>query len=203
MVTNWQLSGSVVLSKTTGNSHLGDESGLGFAVAPLNPNSFVNFLETSRLDYDRPLTIKLLGTYRFPYNFFISLYYMHLSGTPWARSVTILPPLSWTEEANAYRSYAKVLLEAPGTRRDKAVDNLDIRLSKKFATRRLGQIDLYVDVFNALGNQYSFIDQNDGGYWFPTNENSPLGTRILNPSYRRTTSLLGTRTLKIGIQFNF
>lgn len=203
MSNNWQLNGSVVLSKTTGNIGLGYDASSGFTEAANTPNYFVNFPEDSRLDFDRPLVIKLMGTYKFPFNFFLSFYYTHTSGTPWARSVTIYPPSSWTQDKNAYSSYANVYLESPGTRRNKSYDNLDLRIEKELMLGDFAKISAYVDIINALGNQYRILSTNDGGFWFPEAENTTQGKRILSSSYKTINYLLGVRILRLGLRFSF
>jgi len=203
MSNNWQLYGSLVLSKTTGNIGLGYDVSSGFSAAGGSPNYFINFPENSRLDFDRPLVIKLMGTYRFPYDFFLSFSYIHMSGTPWIRSILICPPSSWTEEKNAYGTYMNVLLEEPGTRRNKPYNNLDCRIEKEFRLGDKGRISFYVDIINALGNKYQFITQNDGGFWFPSEENSTEGIRVLSSNYNKITSVLGTRAFRLSLKLSF
>jgi hypothetical protein len=201
--SNWQLNGSMTLSKTTGNMGLGYLSNSGTTSAADSPNYFVNYNEDARLDYDRPLIIKLAGTYRFPYDFYLSFFYMHLSGTPWARSVTVFPPASLATGEDVYGIPVTVYLENPGTRRTKAEDNLDLRIEKEFSLSRSRKISILVDVFNALGNKYQFIVQNDGGYWYPDTENSGDGIRIVSPNYKKVTSLKGARSFRFGLNFKF
>jgi hypothetical protein len=203
MSNNWQLNGSLVFSKATGNIGLAYGASSAFTGAANSPNYFFNYPEDSRLDLDRSLLMKLMGTYRFPFDFFLSFYYTHMSGTPWARRVTIIPPSSWSQEANIYGTYASVLLEEPGTRRNKAFDNLDIRISKEFGLGNWGGLSTYVDIINVLGNKYRSITQNDGGYWFPSDENTNQGLRILSPNYKKITSLNGVRTFILSLCFNF
>ena len=67
MLNNLQLKGSLVISKTTGNVGLNYDASSGFSSAADNPNFLlVNLPEDSRLDLDRPLALKLMGTYIFP-----------------------------------------------------------------------------------------------------------------------------------------
>ena len=84
MSHNWQLTGSVTLSQTKGNIGLGYFASSGATMAADTPNSFVNVNEDARLDYDRPFIFKLAGTYRFPWNIYLSFNYLYTSGTPWA-----------------------------------------------------------------------------------------------------------------------
>ncbi len=203
MSNNWQLYGTMVFSKATGNIGLGYGASSAFTSAADSPNYFENYPEDSRLDFDRSLVMKLMGTYRFPYDFFLSFYYTHMSGNPWARRVTIIPPSSWAQEENVHRTYVNILLETPGTRRNKAFDNLDIRIAKEFRLGHSGRLSAYIDIIDVLGNKYRSIIQNDGGYWFPLDENTDQGIRILNPNYKKITSLSGVRMFRFSLCFSF
>jgi hypothetical protein len=204
MLNNLQLNGSLVISKTTGNVGLNYDASTGFSSAADNPNFLlVNLPEDSRLDLDRPLVLKLMGTYEFPYDFFASFYYNYMSGTPLTRSVTIIPPASWAQSNNASSEPATVLLEKPGERRTEPCSNLDLRIEKEFRLGASGRISVYVDILNALGKKSSFIYQNDGGFWFPDAENTTQGTRVLSEIYKKITSLSGTRTIRLGLNLRF
>ena len=204
MLNNLQLNGSLVISKTTGNIGLNYDASSGFSRAADNPNFLlVNLPEDSSLDFDRPLVLKLMGTYQLPYDFFASCYYTYMSGTPLPRSVTIIPPASWVQDNNAYSEPATVLLEKPGTRRAEPYHNLDLRIEKEFRFGSSGRISMYVDILNALGKKYSFISKNDGGFWFPDAENTTQGTRVLSENYKKITSLSGTRMIRLGLNLRF
>ncbi|MQY61110.1 TonB-dependent receptor plug domain-containing protein [bacterium] len=204
MLNNLQLNGSLVISKTTGNIGLNYDASSGFSRAADNPNFLlVNLPEDSSLDFDRPLVLKLMGTYKFPYDFFASCYYTYMSGTPLPRSVTIIPPASWIQDNNAYSEPATVLLEKPGTRRAEPYHNLDLRIEKEFRFGSSGRVSMYVDILNVLGKKYSFISKNDGGFWFPDAENTTQGTRVLSENYKKITSLSGTRTIRLGLNLRF
>jgi hypothetical protein len=203
MLNNLQLNGSLVISKTTGNIGLNYDASSGFSRAADNPNLLVNLPEDSSLDFDRPLILKLMGTYKFPYDFFASCYYTYMSGTPLPRSVTIIPPASWVQDNNAYSEPATVLLEKPGTRRAEPYHNLDLRIEKEFRFGSSGRISMYVDILNALGKKYSFISKNDGGFWFPDAENTTQGTRVLSENYKKITSLSGARMIRLGLNLRF
>jgi hypothetical protein len=204
MLNNLQLNGSLVISKTTGNIGLNYDASSGFSRAADNPNFLlVNLPEDSSLDFDRPLVLKLMGTYKLPYDFFASCYYTYMSGTPLPRSVTIIPPASWVQGNNAYNEPATVLLEKPGTRRAEPYHNLDLRIEKEFRFGSSGKISIYVDILNALGKKYSFISKNDGGFWFPDAENTTQGTRVLSENYKKITSLSGTRMIRLGLNLRF
>jgi hypothetical protein len=203
MSHNWQLTGSATLSKTTGNIGLGYFASSGGTSAADSPNYFVNIKEDARLDYDRPVIIKLAGTFRFPFDIYLSMFYMYASGAPWARSVTIFPPSQEGMENSVSALPVTVLLENPGTRRTDAYENLNIRVEKDIVLSRSKKLSLILDIFNVLGNQYQNIVENDGGFWYPTEENSTEGIRIVDPNYKKITSLQGARSFRLGLNFKF
>ena len=203
MSNNWQLYGSFVLSKATGNTGFDYGASSGFPGAAESPKYIPNLPQDSRLDFDRPLAIKLMGTYKLPYDFFLSFYYTYLSGIPWARSVTIIPSSSWIQEKNAYSAPVNVYLEKPEVRRREPYSNLDLRVEKEFRLGNSGGISVYVDIVNVLGNKYDFTFQNDGGFWYPEDEKTSQGIRILSSNYKNITSLFGTRMLRLGLRLSF
>ena len=203
MSHNWQLTGSVTLSQTKGNIGLGYFASSGATVAAGSPNSFVNIKEDARLDYDRPFILKLSGTYRFPFDIYLSFFYMYTSGTPWARSITIFPPSQEGTENTVSALPVTVFLENPGTRRTDPYENLNIRIEKEFTLSGSKTIGFIVDVFNVLGTQFQNIVRNDGGFWYPSEENSTEGIRVVDPSYKRVTSILGARSFRFGLNFKF
>jgi hypothetical protein len=203
MSNNWQLAGSLVLSRTTGNINLGSEANSAFSEAANSPNYFVNFPQDSRLDFDRPLVIRLAGTYRFPFDFFLSFFYSYGSGLPWARSITIIPPESWAQENNALSSEATVYLEKPGSRRTPPYNNLDLRIEKSFKQGKSAKWTFYIDILNALGYKSSFDFPNDEGFWYPEEENTNQGIRLPSSNYKNITLLSGSRVFRLSINYSF
>jgi hypothetical protein len=203
MSHNWQLNGSLVFSQSTGNVRHMFDGNYGFTNEILNPNSFVNLPEDSKFFYDVPLSLKLMGTYKMPLGFFLSFYYRYMSGLPWTRSVAVIPPSAWTQANNAFSTPVKVFLEKPGDRRTEPFSNLDLRIEKRFRAGRAGSISLAADVLNVFGTKRDFTFQNDGGFWYPDDENTVQGTRVLSSAYRNITSLFGTRTLRLTFRLSF
>ena len=126
-----------------------------------------------------------------------------MRGTPWARSVIIIPPSSWIQENNASSTPAEIYLEKPGTRRRESYNNLDLRIEKEFRLGSSGRLCAYVDIVNVLGNKYDFTFQNDGGFWYPEAENTAQGIRVLSSNYKKITSLYGVRILRFSLILNF
>jgi hypothetical protein len=203
MSDNWQFYGSAVWGKATGNIGLKAADSSGFSTALGTPNSFVNVPADSRLDLDRPTSIRLMGTYKFPWDFFLTLYFSHWSGAPWARSVTILPPDSWAQLNGVTAAPVTVFLEKPGSRRTSSVESLDLRIEKEFMLRNRKRLRFFADVFNLLGRKSSVLDFNDAGFWFPGAENSNLGQRVISPTFEKVLSVSGVRTVQISLSLEF
>ena len=203
MSHGWMFSGSVILSESTGNVGLGQIASSGSTSAAYNPNYFVNREASSKTDYDRPLIVKVMGAFQFPWGFTLSAYFRHMSGAPWSRSVTIAPPEEWAESNNAYPLYMPVLLEEPASNRLKATNILDLRLEKTFRLGNKSRLGFYVDVYNALGDTFDKILVNDGGYWFPSGENTTSGSRLISSKYNQTVALYGTKAFRLSIRLGF
>jgi len=203
MSDNWQFYGSLVWGKATGNIGLGSAASSGFSTAVGTPNSFVNVPDDSRLDLDRPTSIHVMGTYKFPLDFFLTLYFSRWSGMSWARTVTILPPGSWAQENGVPATPVTVFLEKPGSRRTGFEESLDLRIEKEFVLSNRKSLRLFADVFNLLGHKSSFLDLNDAGFWFPEAENSNLGQRVLSPTFEKYLSVSGSRTVQISLSLEF
>jgi hypothetical protein len=133
----------------------------------------------------------------------MSFFYQYASGTPWARSVTIFPPPQDGTENTVAALPVTVLLENPGERRTDPWENLNLRIEKEFVLSRSKRISFLVDVFNVLGKQHQILVRNDGGFWYPSEENSTNGIRIVDPSYKKVTSLQGARSFRLGLNLKF
>ena len=199
----WQLGGSINYSKTWGNMNGSYTDIHGYTSAANDANWFV--YSDGRTYEDRPLVIKLFGSFNIPYGFVASFNYRFSSGTPWARAVTVVPPEDWAAQnnVNIYNSYY-VNLEPVGTRRNYAWNLLDVRLEKVFSLKKYGRLGLFVDVFNVLGQHYVNINQNPGGTWMPVDNNSTAGTYNLSGTYKKITSISNlTRTLRFSARYSF
>ena len=54
-----------------------------------------------------------MGTVRFKYDFFLSAYYRFMSGLPYGRTVTVVPPSGWAAANGADVAPVTVYLESP------------------------------------------------------------------------------------------
>ncbi|MBN1222088.1 MAG: hypothetical protein JXB23_02480, partial [Candidatus Aminicenantes bacterium] len=112
----------------------------------VNPNSYYN--EYGRLDMDRPLVIKLSGTYQAPFDINISAVYTHYSGFPYPRRIRVYYLDPWY-------SYRTVTTQpyGEGDYREPSRDNLDLRIEKTFDFQAV-KVGVFLDVFNALNSGY-------------------------------------------------
>ena len=201
----WQLGGSVTFSKTWGN--IGGTYGdiWGYEEAGSSANWFVN--EDGRQTGDRPLIVKLYGTFNLPYGILSSFYFNMYSGEPWQRNVRVYVPEAWALANNIdlNRSYShRVNVETRGVRRNYTRQNLDFRLEKSFGLGSIGNFGVYLDIFNLLGNYFVNVNRNPGGNWKPDDNNSSEGTYSASGSYKRITSITGlSRTFLISLRYTF
>jgi hypothetical protein len=168
--SRWQLRASLTYSEaegiiTSNKPLVRDGSNVSFADVPQrtdgaidfgrDPNDLTNAI--GKLRDDRTVMLRVQGLALIPkLGVLVGAQYQHLTGKPWA-TFTFVPLPQGTRE---------VYIEPPGTRRLPHQNLLDIRLSKKFGTDNLGflqwigrrfgrhgEIELLVDVFNALNDQ--------------------------------------------------
>ncbi|HVP89650.1 MAG TPA: carboxypeptidase regulatory-like domain-containing protein [Terriglobales bacterium] len=202
MSHNWQAYGSVVLSRTTGAAGLASLLSQGLASTVLTPNSFVNVDPSSRSLLDRPLAIRLMGTVRFKYDFYLSAYYRFMSGLPYARTVTVVPPSGWAAANGADVAPVTVYLESPGSKRQGAFRSLDFRLEKEFLHKGRTRWSVFLDALNVLGNKNRVIDDN-AGTWYPDSEGTATGTQLLGSTHGQAIALSGVRVFALSLKLLF
>ena len=197
MSNNWQFGGSVVISRMAGNYPGTSGAPTGFF---RTPNYRTN--RDGRIAVDRPIQLKLWGSAMLPYGLQASYFYTFLNGTPWNRTVSVIPPADWAA-ANGTATFGEAVnLEVPGARRNTSTSNLDVRLEKLFRFRDRYQLGVFVDMFNALGFVYPSASVNPGGTWRPTAPDSTDGR--YSPGAMRLTGLSGgVRTIKLSARFAF
>lgn len=202
MAQGWQLSGTLILSKTEGNASGDPESISGIQTRVIDPNYFVN--RSGRLASDRPVLLKLQAAVELPLGFLLSAFYQYQSGQPWERRARVLPPADWCAANAAERVYYPVYLEAAGSRREKSLSFLDTRLEKDFRLGENSRACLIVDVLNVLGQKKAVLGLNDVDIWEPSAEGSGQPARlILAPDYQATKALLGKRALRFTLKLSF
>lgn len=201
MSKNWSLGGSIVISRTMANTGDGYTDATGLYEAFDQPNWYVN--RYGRATYDRPLAIKLYGSFMLPAGFTASFYASHFSGSPFNRTVTVSPPIAWTTANNAKSINYTIDVETHGTRRNEMISNVDFRIEKQIRFGDFGTFGLFVDVFNLLGHRYLSSSWDPGGTWRPVAENTKVGTYKPSGSYGKITGSSGQRIFKFSVRFKF
>lgn len=196
MSNRWQLLGSVTLSKLEGNREDDYDRAVGKSIAFDTPNWLIN--RYGRLQYDRPIIIKIQGSVMLPLEFIMSGYYSYYSGIPWGRTVRVQVPndLTTFEYPGAFVE-TTIMTEPPGTRRYHARNNLDLRIEKTLKIADFGRLGIFLDVLNVFGEKGYEINQDLGGIIYAD------GRFQRWPNYGQFTGIYGLRTYKVSIRFKF
>jgi len=197
MSNRWQLLGSITWSKAWGN--IGGDYNLSYGASGTfdTPNSFL--YDKGKLNYDRPINIKLQSTVILPLDIVLSGYFNHRSGSPWRRDVTVTIPDDpmWKYPADTWN----VPTENNGARRNPPVTTLDLRIEKRFPLGDFGTLGGYVDIINALGRSGYEISSDPGGYVDYSDPANPTFTRW--GDYGNIDEAYGNRVFKVSIRFTF
>jgi outer membrane receptor protein involved in Fe transport len=155
-MTNWQLTGSLTISRTRGlhaGSGIGpyedqDSSFFPFdnSIYGQDPNDYIN--ADGLLNGDRKYIFKLQGTYRLPWDLALSGNYSVMSGRPFARQIAVLL------DQGIRTIFAE---ERDGSRRTDTVNLLDMRLEKAFQINNSFAVAVTADLFNVFNNS-AFLD---------------------------------------------
>lgn len=197
MSNRWQLMGSLTWSKAWGNIAGDYGSSYGASGTFDNPNSFL--FDQERMNYDRPINIKLQSTVMLPLDIILSGYFNHRSGSPWDRDVDVTIPddPKWKYPANVW----SVSTEENGTRRNPPLTTLDLRIEKRFRFGDRFSVGGYVDIINALGRSGYTIESNPGGYLDYSDPSNPTFERY--GGYGDVETAYGNRTIKVSFRFTF
>lgn len=153
MADNWQLSASFTFSKMWGLNPRGNVRQTSFGENILfnsssakDPNTFLNI--EGRMPNDRPYSIRILGTYIFPYGIASSVNFQVQSGSPYARQVTVF---------GLNQGSRAVAVEARGDNdhRLPMMYLLDVNVEKVFKFQDRYSLHLRFDVFNILNRAQS------------------------------------------------
>jgi TonB dependent receptor-like, beta-barrel/Carboxypeptidase regulatory-like domain len=181
----WQALASYTLSRTRG---LQVSSGASAAdpqvstVAPAfptttfgrDPNNLTNAY--GRLPNDRPHMFRVMGTFDLA-GFAVGTNLQYFSGKPWAA----------TAQVKLDQGDQRILLEPRGSRRLSSQSLLDLRVSKRLSVRRMGQIELLVDVLNVLND---------------TAEENLATDNLYSPNFAQPTIFIDPRRAMLGVRLN-
>jgi len=196
MSHKWQLKASILYSSFKGNSEATFGPTEGKSTAFNDPNTLINAY--GPLWFDRPLQIKIMGTYFLPYDIIISAYFQHFSGAPWGRTIS---RVYFPEDFPAVQeTYVGVNAEVPGARRREPFTNLDLRIEKSFVFGGHGRLNFYVDIFNLAG--HSGVNINEDPAPRLRFDNDPPVYQ-LSSTYAMVTSVYGVRSFRLGVRWSF
>lgn len=195
MSNNWQLKGSILYSEFKGNAQPTYGATEGESGLFDNPNTLIN--SYGRVSFDRPLQIRLMGTVILPYNFILSAYFQHRSGSPWTRTIA---RVYFPKDLPVRQSYVSVNAEPLGSRRNAPYTNLDVRIEKSFRLGDIGKLNFYVDIFNLGGRSGVNIYQNPNPYLWPYKTPPQVE---LDELYGTVSSVYGVRSVRLGVRFTF
>jgi len=196
MSHGWQLGGSLVLSSHKGSFRLHG----GWVYGQFDdPNQRIN--DYGYLPLSRPLMIKLWGSVTLPFRFIGSFFYRHMSGSPWERTISVVPPSDWAAANGVLPWSFSAMVEPRGSRRNVSTDNMDFRLEKEFLLGRFGKMGVFADIFNIFGSVRFNVAKNPGGTWRPEAPNSEKGT--YPPGWTGLTGHSGVRTFRFSVRYSF
>ncbi len=194
MSNNWMLNASVAVSAQKGNIGASTKAAEGHSGFAADPNSLFNAY--GRLDYDRPLIIKVMGAVILPYRINLSAYYRFFAGSANTRNLTVYFP----DTINGYtlrRGDTGLRADPRGTSyRGSDSHVVDLRLEKQFNVA-FGTLGLSVDVFNALGGRLISVDDDPGGFIYAD------GSFARQNGYGEVTGYSGMREVNLTLSFNF
>jgi len=184
MSNSWQATASFVYSKARGrigSSNAGPIGSVASTAARFgrDPNDLVN--TDGRLNYDRPVSVKLQLVGMLPAGFLVGANYNYQQGRPWARLVQL-------PEELINRSSQILAERLDGSRRVGSWNLLDIRVQKDFKFGTSARFSVFGDVLNTL---------NDNAH---DNVGSRLGT---SDSFGLRTDFVLPRRLMLGAKLSF
>ena len=194
MSHGWMLTGSIAYNKAYGNFAHGYNQWAG-GQNFWDPNADVN--RAGRLQYDRPIIIKLMSTIRLPMDFSLSGYFRYYSGAHFERQVTVYFPSTLMGYAPRSSSVT-VNAEAEGNRDLQPESILDLRLEKTFRIKGLN-VGVWAEVMNLFGHWNFTYSQSRlaGGYIYPD------GSYARFSRYGQPNSVYGSRILNLGARVRF
>ena len=198
MSDNWQLQGSIAWTSFTGNTQADFLSALGRTAQFNSPNTVLS--ATAPLAIDRPLQVRILGTYCLPWNFVLSAYFQHYSGAPVVRTLErVYFPANYMGFGTR-EPFTSVALETDDGHRGPAFTNVDLRLEKHFGLSSTGRLSLILDVFNLLGRSGQNVDQNPGGI---LRSDLAQATYTASATFGKALSVYGVRSFRLGARISF
>jgi hypothetical protein len=142
-----------------------------------DPNDLTN--ARGRLPNDRPHMLRAMGSVDVPRTGIVLAANLQISsGKPWAATTVVALPQNGQQ---------RILIEPRGSRRLSAQSLLDLRLSRVFAMRSLGSVELLLDLLNALNDRA---------------EEGVATDNLFSASFGQPTVFLDPRRAMLGVRLN-
>jgi hypothetical protein len=198
MSNNWALRGSVVFSSYRGTADFAAPGRMNRTYQYNDPNALIN--TDGPLAFDRPLQVRISGTYLLPFEIAFSAFYQYSSGVPWARTLSRVYFPAGYMGFGTRDPYVSVYTEPWGSERSPAYSNLDLHLEKSFILKNKARLSLIADVFNAGGRNAMALDEDPAG---TIDMRKTPATYAPSLSYGRLVNLYGVRQFRIGAKLGF
>jgi hypothetical protein len=194
MSHGWMFNGSIAVNKTEGNYQHGYYDQFG-GQNFWDPNVDIN--RAGRLEYDRPLIIKLMSTVKLPLDFNLSAYYRYFAGGHFSRRVQVFFP-STLNGIRPRSASVSVNAEARNNRDHMPESFMDLRVEKTFQMGGLN-FAVWADVFNVFGfwNFRWSESRLAGGYIYTD------GSFARFPRYGQPSAVFGAREFAFGARITF
>jgi hypothetical protein len=180
----WQMVAGLTIGKNTGglNSNVGQSLGAG---NDLNDPNFLTYAD-GIVGNDSDLAFRLSGSYRLPYDISLAGTLVSNRGYPYVSTYTVSRATAAASGVALTRASQTVFLSARGDERLKAVNLVDMRISRAFRFAGNRRIEPQMDIFNLTNSNVA--DAINGG----------VGGAYLVPS-----SIVAPRIIRIGFAINF
>jgi hypothetical protein len=175
---NWQLLASFTSSSSKGNIDNWLQSEASFD----DPNQ--DLFAFGKNFWDRPVILKISGSYQFPLGINMGVSLRHMSGIPYTRFAETPVELN-------YVGYVDVRVEPRGSERTPSTTLVDARVEKFFTFPRSGffpggRLGIILDLFNILN----------------ANTTTQVGD-LTSDNYGIIQSILAPRILRLGVKYSF
>lgn len=185
---HWQLMASYTYSQTQGtiDNRCGDDIGMAGSSfrRPWDPNYWMNAY--GNCTGDPTHAVKIMGSYRFPWDIHLSAFFHARNGNAWTRSHAVRLAQGWRE----------IFTEPRGSHHYPMKILLDLRVEKSFEVAQKYRFRVMMDVFNVFNTstveKWGTILNRD---FFPEKWSSTGGHKLY--------SLTNPRRVRMGFQLMF
>ena len=180
----WQMVAGLTIGKNTGglNSNTGQSLGSG---NDLNDPNFLTFTN-GIVGNDSDLAFRLSGSYRFPWDISLAATLVSNRGYPFVSTYSVTRATAAAAGVALTRASQTVYLSDRGDERLKAVNLVDLRISRAFRFTQNRRIEPQIDIFNLTNSNVA--DSINGG----------VGSSYLIPA-----TIVAPRIIRIGFAVNF